>query len=71
MSTLHQLAQTLQERRTHPSPRSYTAALVAKGESDDRVIYELADFVYHTLVFLNLRGLRWEEVEAELAQRFK
>ncbi|MFM7173453.1 MAG: phosphoribosyl-ATP diphosphatase [Caldilinea sp.] len=92
MSTLHQLAQTIQERRTHPSPSSYTAALfakgenevlkkmgeeaveviiAAKGESDDRVIYELADFVYHTLVFLNLRGLRWEEVEAELAQRFK
>ena len=92
MSTLHQLAQTIQERRTHPSPGPYTAALfakgenevlkkmgeeaveviiAAKGESDDRVIYELADFVYHTLVFLNLRGLRWEEVEAELAQRFK
>ncbi|MFZ4850094.1 MAG: phosphoribosyl-ATP diphosphatase [Caldilinea sp.] len=92
MSTLHQLAQTIQERRIHPSPGSYTAALfakgenevlkkmgeeaveviiAAKGESDDRVIYELADFVYHTLVFLNLRGLRWEEVEAELAQRFK
>jgi phosphoribosyl-ATP pyrophosphohydrolase len=31
--------------------------IAAKGETDDRVIYELADFVYHTLVLLNLRGL--------------
>jgi len=45
--------------------------IAAKGETDDRVLYELADFVYHTLVFLTLRGLRWEDVEAELAKRFK
>ena len=45
--------------------------IAAKGETDDRVLYELADFVYHTLVFLNMRGLRWEDVEAELAERFK
>ncbi|HRW51089.1 MAG: phosphoribosyl-ATP diphosphatase [Caldilinea sp.] len=45
--------------------------IAAKGETDDRVLYELADFVYHTLVFLNMRGLSWEDVEAELAQRFK
>jgi phosphoribosyl-ATP pyrophosphohydrolase len=44
--------------------------IAAKGETDDRVIYELADFVYHTLVFLNLRGLTWNDVEAELARRF-
>ena len=45
--------------------------IAAKGETDDRVLYELADFVYHTLVFLNMRGLSWEDVEAELALRFK
>jgi len=45
--------------------------IAAKGESDERVLYELADFVYHTLVFLNMRGLSWEDVEAELAKRFK
>lgn len=91
MSTLESLAATIQERRDHPRPNSYTAALfakgeneilkkmgeeaveviiAAKGETDERVIYELADFVYHTLVFLNLRGLRWDDVEAELARRF-
>lgn len=45
--------------------------IAAKGETDDRVLYELADFVYHTLVFLNMRGLAWEDVEAELVKRFK
>lgn len=45
--------------------------IAAKGETDQRVLYELADFVYHTLVFLAGRGLTWEDVEAELAQRFK
>ena len=44
--------------------------IAAKGESDERVLYELADFVYHTLVFLNMRDLAWEDVEAELARRF-
>jgi len=91
MSTLESLAATIQDRKEHPRPNSYTAALfakgeneilkkmgeeaveviiAAKGETDERVIYELADFVYHTLVFLNLRGLRWDDVEAELARRF-
>lgn len=91
MSTLQSLAATIQDRREHPRPNSYTATLfakgeneilkkmgeeaveviiAAKGETDERVIYELADFVYHTLVFLNLRGLTWEDVEAELARRF-
>lgn len=45
--------------------------VAAKDESNERVLYELADFVYHTLVFLNMRGLRWEDVEAELARRFQ
>ncbi|MBE2240295.1 MAG: phosphoribosyl-ATP diphosphatase [Caldilineaceae bacterium] len=44
--------------------------IAAKGETDDRVLYELADLVYHTLVFLNLRGLAWADVEAELERRF-
>ncbi|HQY93947.1 phosphoribosyl-ATP diphosphatase [Caldilinea sp.] len=91
MSTLQTLAATIQDRKEHPLPDSYTATLfakgenevlkkmgeeaveviiAAKGETDDRVLYELADLVYHTLVFLNLRGLAWEDVEAELERRF-
>ncbi len=45
--------------------------VAAKGETDDRVIYEMADMVYHSMVLLAARGLRWEQVEAELARRFK
>ena len=26
--------------------------IAAEGETDERVLYELADFIYHTLVFL-------------------
>ncbi|MFN3980026.1 MAG: phosphoribosyl-ATP diphosphatase [Caldilinea sp.] len=91
MSTLQTLAATIQDRRQHPRPNSYTAALfakgenevlkkmgeetieviiAAKGESNERVLYELADFIYHALVFLNMRELSWEDVEAELARRF-
>lgn len=45
--------------------------IAAKGESDDRVIYELADFLYHTSVFLATRGLTWNDIDAELARRFR
>ncbi len=45
--------------------------IAAKGESEDRVLYELADFLYHTSVFLAGRGLTWEQVDAELARRFR
>ncbi len=45
--------------------------VAAKGESDDRVIYEAADLIYHLLVLLAARNLSWEQVEAELARRFR
>ena len=45
--------------------------VAAKGETDDRIIYEMADWVYHAMVLLALRGLAWADVEAELARRFK
>jgi phosphoribosyl-ATP pyrophosphohydrolase len=46
-------------------------AIAAITQSDDRVIAEMADLVYHCLVLLSARGLQWSEVEAELARRFK
>lgn len=46
-------------------------AVAALSQSDDRVVAEMADLVYHCLVLLAARGLRWSEVEAELARRFK
>ncbi len=43
--------------------------IAAKGEGDERVVYEMADLLYHGLVLLAERGLEWREVEAELARR--
>lgn len=41
------------------------------SQGDDRLIAELADLVYHCMVLLAARGLAWEDVEIELASRFK
>ncbi len=45
--------------------------IAAKGEGDARVLYEMSDLIYHCLVLLAARGLTWQEIEAELASRFK
>lgn len=45
--------------------------VAARGEGNERVISEVADLVYHTLVLLAARGLTWEQVEAELRRRFR
>jgi phosphoribosyl-ATP pyrophosphohydrolase len=42
----------------------------AAGESDDRVVSEAADLVYHMLVLLAFRGVPLARVEDELARRF-
>lgn len=49
------------------------AEVVVAGalESDERLVYETADLVYHLLVMLAARGLSWAEVEAELQRRFR
>jgi phosphoribosyl-ATP pyrophosphohydrolase/phosphoribosyl-AMP cyclohydrolase len=44
--------------------------VAAQSEADERLVSEIADLVYHTLVLLAARDLSWEEVEAELARRF-
>ena len=92
MSTLDSLYQVILDRKENPTPGSYTAQLLAKGENEilkkmgeeaveviiaakgetnERVIYELADFLYHTSVFLVNRDLTWADVDAELARRFR
>lgn len=42
----------------------------AAAETDDRVVAEAADLIYHTLVLLAVRGLSLAAVEDELARRF-
>lgn len=39
------------------------------GEGRERLISEVADLVYHTLVLLVQQGITWDEIEAELARR--
>jgi phosphoribosyl-ATP pyrophosphohydrolase len=45
-------------------------AVAALSEGDERVVAEMADLVYHSLVLLSARGLAWTAVEDELAKRF-
>lgn len=41
----------------------------AREEGDRRLVEELADLYYHTLVLLAARGLKLADVEAELQRR--
>jgi phosphoribosyl-ATP pyrophosphohydrolase len=43
--------------------------LAAKGQTDERVIAEAADLLYHLLVLLAARGVTLADVEAELERR--
>jgi phosphoribosyl-ATP pyrophosphohydrolase len=45
--------------------------IAAKGQGDERLVEETADFVYHLLVLLVSRDLTWNDVRAELARRHK
>ncbi len=42
----------------------------AASESDDRVVSEAADLLYHMLVLLAFRGVPFSRIEDELARRF-
>jgi phosphoribosyl-ATP pyrophosphohydrolase len=43
--------------------------LAAKGQGDARLVEELADLYFHTLVLLSFRGLQLADVEGELRRR--
>jgi len=45
--------------------------LAGKGQSDERLISEAADLIYHLMVALAARGLTLDDVRAELAHRRK
>ena len=45
--------------------------LAGKGQSDERLVSEAADLIYHLLVALAARGLTLDDVRAELARRRK
>ena len=43
--------------------------VAAKGQSDERIVSEVADLIYHTMVLLASRGIEWRAVEEELSRR--
>lgn len=45
--------------------------LAAAVEGDERLLYEMADLFYHSLVLLAARDMQFSDLEAELARRFK
>lgn len=49
---------------------SIEVILAAAHQSDERLVSELADLTYHTLVLLAARGLTPADVTAELEARF-
>ena len=45
--------------------------IAAKGQGDERIIEEVSDLFYHTLVLLSAKGLTLNDVENELRKRHK
>jgi phosphoribosyl-ATP pyrophosphohydrolase len=45
--------------------------VAAMGENDERLLSEMADLIYHCMVLLSVKALRWADLEAELARRFR
>jgi phosphoribosyl-ATP pyrophosphohydrolase len=43
--------------------------VAAKGQGDERVISEVADLIYHTMVLLASREIAWRAVKEELSRR--
>lgn len=48
---------------------SVEVILAAKGQGDQRLVEEVSDLFYHTLVLLVRQGLSLADVEAELRRR--
>jgi phosphoribosyl-ATP pyrophosphohydrolase len=45
--------------------------VAALNQSDQRLVEEMADLIYHSLVLLESRDLSWTEVVEELERRHK
>lgn len=44
--------------------------IAAKNDDQDELIWEIADFIYHTLVLMQVKNITMEQIHAELANRF-
>jgi len=45
--------------------------VAALAQSDERLVAEMADLIYHSLVLLAANDLSWEDVDVELEKRHK
>ncbi len=45
--------------------------VAAKGQGDVRLVSEMADLIYHSMVLLALHDISWQAVEDELARRME
>ena len=45
--------------------------VAAKGQGNERLVSEMADLFYHSLVLLAARDLQLADIEAELSRRMK
>ena len=61
----------LQEISKKVGEESVEVIVAALGQSDERLVSEVADLIYHTLVLLAARGVSLTQVEAELEKRRK
>ncbi len=43
--------------------------IAAKNPNPEEVKYEISDFLYHMMVLMAVKGLSWEEIMEELANR--
>ena len=43
--------------------------IAAKNKNPEEIKYEVADFLYHAMVLMVERGVSWEDIIKELADR--
>ena len=43
--------------------------IAAKNPDPEEVKYEISDFLYHVMVLMAVKGITWEEITQELANR--
>ena len=43
--------------------------IAAKNPDPEEIKYEISDFLYHVMVLMVLRGVSWEDIVKELANR--
>ena len=65
------LAQGLDSITQKVGEEAIEVIIAAHSQSDRRLVEELADLVYHSLVLLSYKGLTLEDVRAELERRHR